>query len=70
MQIMDWPAISPDLNSIERVWDLLGKYIQKRPNIPKALLQFEEDLIKEWESILLKKIFEESQGACQQSIMK
>ncbi|GFX14689.1 transposable element Tcb1 transposase [Trichonephila clavipes] len=27
---MDWPAYSPDLNTIEHVWDMLGRRIAAR----------------------------------------
>ncbi|GBM20273.1 hypothetical protein AVEN_216685-1 [Araneus ventricosus] len=30
---MDWPAISPDLNPIEHVWDALGRAIATRNHI-------------------------------------
>lgn len=41
---MDWPVISPDLNPIEHLWDILNRRIRCRPNPPQTPQQ-------EWESI-------------------
>ena len=34
---MDWPAISPDLNTIEHVWDMLQRSISNREAAPATL---------------------------------
>lgn len=48
---MDWPAISPDLNPIEHLWDILDRRIRHRPNPPQTLQQLTEALVEEWDSI-------------------
>ncbi|GFV18812.1 DDE_3 domain-containing protein [Trichonephila clavipes] len=37
---MDWPAYSPDLNPIERVWDMLGRGIAARQPLPPVYWNF------------------------------
>ncbi|GBM60027.1 hypothetical protein AVEN_147590-1 [Araneus ventricosus] len=45
---MAWLAISPDLNSIEHVWDMLGKRIAGRSVPPGNLHELQEALLQEW----------------------
>ncbi|UYV74169.1 hypothetical protein LAZ67_11002297, partial [Cordylochernes scorpioides] len=45
---MDWPAISPDLNPIEHVWDALGRRIGARHPSPRTLVELRTALLEEW----------------------
>ncbi|UYV80792.1 hypothetical protein LAZ67_19001747 [Cordylochernes scorpioides] len=45
---MDWPAISPDLNPIEHVWDALGRRIGARHPSPRSLVELRTALLEEW----------------------
>ncbi|GFV93994.1 transposable element Tcb2 transposase [Trichonephila clavipes] len=45
---MDWPAYSPDLNPIKRVWDALGRRIAARLHHPENTQQLKQMLIEEW----------------------
>ncbi|CAF4872670.1 unnamed protein product [Pieris macdunnoughi] len=51
IRVMEWPSMSPDLNPIEHIWDLLDRRIRKRPIAPQTLQQLTEALIEEWERI-------------------
>nr|CAH7741135.1 unnamed protein product [Callosobruchus chinensis] len=35
--ILEWPALSPDANTIEHIWDMLGRTIRSRVPIPLTL---------------------------------
>lgn len=51
IQVMDWPPLSPDLNPIEHLWDLLDRRVRKRPHPVQTLQQLKEALIEEWDNI-------------------
>ncbi|GFW96060.1 transposable element Tcb2 transposase [Trichonephila clavipes] len=44
---MDWPAYSPDLNTIEHVWDMLGRRIAARQLPPTCLPELRRALLDE-----------------------
>lgn len=50
MQVMSWPAQSPDLNPIEHLWDHLKKEIRKGPQ-PNSLDELWERIQDKWEAI-------------------
>lgn len=48
---MDWPAMSPDLNPIEHVWDCLKRRVRKRNPAPSDVAELKEALLEEWDGI-------------------
>lgn len=51
IDVMDWPARSPDLNPIEHVWDIIGRHVLGRHNPPTTVPQLRQALIEEWDAI-------------------
>ncbi|GFV49460.1 transposable element Tcb2 transposase [Trichonephila clavipes] len=45
---MDWPARSPDLNPIEKVWDFLGRRLAARSLPPVTIRELRLALKDEW----------------------
>ena len=45
---LDWPAQSPDLNSIEHLWDELEWRLWARPNRPNSVSDLTNALVAEW----------------------
>ena len=67
IEVMDWPAVSPDLNPIENIWGILarrvyhnGRQFQRRDELVGAIL-------KAWDEIddeILKKLVSTMQQRC------
>lgn len=48
---LPWPALSPDMNPIEHLWDQLGKRVRNRVHTPENLQELAAALVEEWENI-------------------
>jgi transposase len=46
-----WPAISPDFNPIEHIWDMLGRRMQAREPPVQNIRQLEAALHREWQQL-------------------
>ena len=51
VEVLDWPAQSPDLNPIEHLWWHLKKRLGTYPQDPKSILELWERVEAEWEKI-------------------
>ena len=51
VDVMDWPAVSPDMNCIEHMWDELGRRLRKRLNQPNNVAELGRALQEEWRNI-------------------
>lgn len=48
---LQWPAMSPDMNPIEHLWDVIGRKIQARNPPCQNLNQLRAALVEEWQRI-------------------
>ena len=46
-----WPAMNPDLNPIDHIWDMLGRRIQVREPPVQNSRQLEASLHREWQPL-------------------
>lgn len=49
--ILNHPAMSPDLNPIEHIWDLMGRQLRNYPRQPTTLAELERVLQEIWQEI-------------------
>ena len=50
VNVLPWPAVSPDMNPIEHIWDYLGRKVRARGNVHN-LRDLENALVQEWNNI-------------------
>ena len=50
VNVLPWPAMSPDMNPIVHIWDYLGRKVRARGNVHN-LRDLENALIQEWNNI-------------------
>ena len=50
VNVLPWPAVSPDMNPIEHIWDYLGRKVRARGNVHNHRY-LENALIQEWNNI-------------------
>ena len=50
VDVLPWPAVSPDMDPIGHIWDYLGKKVRPRGNV-RNLRYLEYALIQEWNNI-------------------
>ena len=50
INVLHWPAVSPDMNLIEHIWDSLGRKVRARGKVHN-LRDLENALIQEWKNI-------------------
>lgn len=51
VNVLDWPAQSPDMNPIEHLWNHLENRLAARPQRPKNARELEAALREEWGKI-------------------
>ena len=48
IETMQWPAMSPDMNPIEHVWDVIGRKINERDPPCQNIAELSDAFIQEW----------------------
>uniref|UniRef100_A0A672JY19 Tc1-like transposase DDE domain-containing protein n=1 Tax=Sinocyclocheilus grahami TaxID=75366 RepID=A0A672JY19_SINGR len=48
---MEWPALSPDMNPIENLWDQLSRCVEGRNPAPQNLNDLRAALQEEWNAV-------------------
>ena len=52
VNVLPWPAVSPDINPVEHILDYLGRKVRARGNVRvHNLRDLENALIQEWNNI-------------------
>lgn len=51
VDVLPWPAVSPDLSPIEHAWDEMERRLRSRPNPPQTLQELGQELVRIWNNI-------------------
>ena len=51
VEVMQWPPKSPDMNTIEHVWDQMGVILRDMDNPPSNLAELRQALVHAWNQI-------------------
>ena len=51
IDVIDWPACSPDLNPIEHCWDMVDSRVRGREHPPKTVRGPRTTIVDEWANI-------------------
>ena len=49
INVLPWPSLSPDLNPIEHIWDVIGERVRSR--VPLNIRDLERFVVEEWNGI-------------------
>ena len=56
VNVLPWPAKSPDMNPIEHLWDTLERRVRKRRHQPRNVRELQNALMDEWNNITRQEI--------------
>ena len=56
VEVMPWPANSPDMNPIKHVWDQVGVYIRDMANPSTNLIELRQAVQQAWDSVILESV--------------
>ena len=51
VSVLPWPAMSPDLNPIEHIWDLLDRRVRVRAIPPRNVWKLAGAVLEQWGNI-------------------
>jgi hypothetical protein len=56
VQTIQWPAMSPDMNSIDHVWDFIGQKINQRNPKCQNIDELRSVILQEWQQFLQERL--------------
>ena len=56
VEVMPWPANSPDMNPIEHIWDQMGAHIRDMANPPTNINELRWAVQQAWDAVTVESI--------------